>query len=273
MSYKDELPTDIEACHTLIEEQARVSESLARANERLKFELEQLKRYIYGRRSERHVEDDSQLTLFAEEQDTTPDQEEDAEVIEEEISYRRRQRSKSDRFPENLPREVQTIDVPEPERICPCCGEEMPIIDTDIRERLEYIPAKMVVHEFRYPKRACGKCKDGVKVASPPEPDQDGAALTPGSRYGFGVTAQIILGKFADHLPLYRLEDVFARAGVVIPRSSQVGLLDAAADLVRPLADYIKELLIQSDVLGTRRCFPRARSAPRCVTRSTSGSR
>jgi len=50
------------------------------------------------------------------------------------------------------------------------------------------------------------------------------------------VTAQIILGKYADHLPLYRLEDVFARAGVVIPRSMQVGLLDAAADLVRPLS-------------------------------------
>ncbi len=58
------------------------------------------------------------------------------------------------------------------------------------------------------------------------------------------------MGKYADHLPLYRLEDVFARAGVVIPRSTQVGLLDAAADLVRPLTDRLKELLLASDVLG-----------------------
>jgi transposase len=94
---------------------------------------------------------------------------------------------------------------------------------------LEYIPAKMFVHELHYPKRACGKCKQGVTVASPPAADQEGASLTAGSRYGFGVTAQIILGKYADHLPLYRLEDIFARAGVVIPRSSQVGLLDAAS--------------------------------------------
>jgi transposase len=257
MSKTEQLPNDIQACHAMIrqrlaieEQQGNINESLARDNERLKFEIEQLKRYIYGRRSERHCEDDSQLTLFDQQPDDVDSQDVDDEVIEEEITYRRRKRSKSDRFPENLPREVQTIDVPEAQRSCPCCGEEMPIIDTDIRERLEYIPAKMVVHELHYPKRACGKCKGGVKVASPPASDQDGAALTAGSRYGFGVTAQIILGKYADHLPLYRLEDVFARAGVVIPRSTQVGLLDAAADLVHPLTDRMKSLLIRSNVIG-----------------------
>jgi len=112
-------------------------------------------------RSERHVEDDSQLTLFDKTAEL-PAEVEDAEVIEEEIAYRRRKRQKSDRFPENLPREVQTIDVPEADRKCSCCGEEMPIIDTDVRERLEYIPAKMIAHEIHYPKRACGR------LGSPP---------------------------------------------------------------------------------------------------------
>jgi len=257
MSPNVALPNDIEACHAIIrerflieEQQDEINQSLARDNEHLKFEIEQLKRYIYGQRSERHVEDDSQLTLFDKQQEATEEVQDDAEVLEEEIIYRRRKRQKSDRFPENLPREVQTIDVPEEQRHCSCCGEEMPIIDTDIRERLEYIPAKMVVHELHYPKRACGKCKTGVTVASPPSADQAGAALTEGSRYGFGVTSQIILGKYADHLPLYRLEDVFARAGVVIPRSTQVGLLDAAADLVGPLCELMKNSLLQSNVIG-----------------------
>ena len=70
-----------------------------------------------------------------------------------------------------------------------------------------------------------------MTVAPPPQSDEKNAALTAGSRYGFGVTSQIILGKYADHLPLYRLEDVFARAGVVIPRSTQVDLLSAAVYL------------------------------------------
>lgn len=250
MSQTNALPNDLEACHALISQQDEINQSLALELEKAKFELAQLKRYIYGQRSERHVQDDGQLTLFDHEQEPAQQSADEADVIEEEITYRRRRRGKSDRFPENLPREVQTIDVPEEERRCSCCGEEMPIIATDVRERLDYIPAKMVVHELHYPKRACGKCKTGVSVASPPESDSGAASLTSGSRYGFGVTAQIILGKYADHLPLYRLEDVFARAGVVIPRSTQVGLLDAAADLLTPLTDLMKGRILDSPVLG-----------------------
>ena len=56
----------------------------------------------------------------------------------------------------SLPREVQVIDVPEAERLCSCCGDEMPIIATDARERLEYIPAQMLVHELPHFNRECG---------------------------------------------------------------------------------------------------------------------
>ena len=72
--------------------------------ERIKFEYEQLKRYIYGRRSERHVEDDSQLSLFDESEEVAnSDADANEKVIE--ITYERRQRSKKARFPESLPRE------------------------------------------------------------------------------------------------------------------------------------------------------------------------
>ena len=250
MSDSSTLPSEIAACHALIQSQNKVNEDLARELEKAKSEIEELKRFIYGRRSERHVEDGSQLTFLDQEQAAAAEAQEPAEVVEQEITYRRRKRSKADRFPANLAREVQTFDVPPEQQACACCGEAMPIIDTDIRERLEFIPAKLVVHEMHYPKRACSKCKQGVSVAPPPASDQSGAALTAGSRYGFGVTAQIMLSKYADHLPLYRLEDVFARAGVVIPRSTQVDLLAAAADLIRPLVTYITSLLLKSPVIG-----------------------
>ncbi|MFG0261636.1 MAG: IS66 family transposase zinc-finger binding domain-containing protein [Novipirellula sp. JB048] len=93
------------------------------------------------------------------------------------------------------------IDVPEQERACLCCGDEMPVIDKDVRERLEYVPAKMVVHVLKYLKRACSKCKGTAKVAPPPEADNNATSLTKEARYGFGVTAQIILCEYADHLP------------------------------------------------------------------------
>lgn len=264
MAHINGLPDNLEACHSFIlqqqavieqqqaevEQQGETNEVLARKLECVSFELEQLKRYLFGRRSERHVDNPAQLELF---EDLPPQTSEPAEEepFAEEITYRRRKaRSKADRFPESLPRQVQVIDVPESERTCACCGEEMPVIETDTRQRLEYVPAKLVVHELQYPKRACGKCKNGVTVARPPEPSEDGAALTAGSRYGFGVTAQIILGKYADHLPLYRLEDVFARAGVVIPRSTQVGLLDAAADLSQPLISHMIKRTLEPGVAG-----------------------
>ena len=258
MSHANGLPDDLQACHALIvqqqalvEQTSETNETLARNLERLTFELEQLKRYLFGRRSERHVANPAQLELFEDLPSPDGDKPAEEEPLEEEITYRRQKpRSKAERFPESLPRQVQVIDVPENERTCSCCGAEMPVIDTDVRERLEYVPAKLIVHELHYPKRACGKCKSGVAVAAPPEPTQAGAALTAGSRYGFGVTAQIILGKYADHLPLYRLEDVFARAGVVIPRSTQVGLLDAAADLLEPLVSRMKARLFEASVIG-----------------------
>ncbi len=257
MSHHASLPNDLAACHrliaereTLIAEQDCINECLVGDIEKLKFEIEELKRYIYGRRSERFVPDDSQMTFFGEDPAALTEVVDEDESADEEPVDRGRRRCNKRRFPANIPREVTTLDVPETQRLCPCCVKEMPIIGEDVRERLEFIPASMVLRELHYPKRACGSCKEAVTIAPPPEADEEGAALTPGSCYGFGVTAQIILGKYADHLPLYRLEDVFARAGVVIPRSTQVGLLDAAADLLRPLTDHIKSLLIRSSVLG-----------------------
>jgi transposase len=126
----------------------------------------------------------------------------------------------------------------------------MLVIDTDIRERLEFIPAKFLVHELHYLKRACGKCKETVTVAPQQASDHQAASPTKGSRYGFGVIAQIILGKFCDHLPLYRMEDVFARAGVMIPRSTHVDLLAASADLVHPLTELMKSHVLASHIVG-----------------------
>lgn len=251
MSPSDAFPNDLQACHTLIRQQDEVIEKLSADYQSLRNDFEQLKRFVFGRRSERHVEDDSQLRLFGDEPGVQPVREpDDAEGVEDETTNRRPKRKKSERFPENLPRVVEVIDVPAEQRLCRCCGDEMGVIATDVRERLEFIPAKFTVHELHYRKRACGKCKEAVTVAPPPESDHQAASLAKGSRYGFGVTAQIILGKFCDHLPLYRMEDVFARAGVVIPRSTQVDLLAAAADLISPLVELMKARVLASPIIG-----------------------
>ena len=110
---------------------------------------------------------------------------------------------------------------------------------------MEYVPAKLEVHVYVRPKYACRYCKDGVMSPPPPmRPITRGIA-------GPGLIAQIIVGKFGDHLPLYRQEDFFTRHGLHIPRSTLCDWVQAAAELLRPLYQRQKELVLQSPVLWT----------------------
>lgn len=257
----DQLQTLFAQQQALIAQQNSTNDDLSAELAKVQSQIEELKRYIYGRRSERHVSD-QQLPLFdihGEGKEASDDSQADGQATDlptaidehfEEILIRRRKRQGAVRFPDHLPRVVRTIDVPEAERKCGCCGEEMAIIDVDVRNKLEYVPAKLIVHELHYPKRACSKCREAVVVAAPPPPSDAAATLVEGGIYGFGVATQIICGKFADHLPLYRLEDVFARAGVSIPRSSQVDLITEAADRLAVLPKRMKQRIFEDKLMG-----------------------
>ncbi len=163
---------------------------------------------------------------------------------------RRRRKKKSEKLPAHLKRKIIEADVSPKERMCSCCGEEMPIIGTDISERLDLIPAELFVWEIRRHKRACGKCKESI--AQVPAGEEPGGLTTPvpGSDYGFGVYTQIITNKFADHLPLYRGEDIFARAGMMIPRNTQFGMLLNIAALIAPLVALMKSRVVSGKVIG-----------------------
>ena len=84
-------------------------------------------------------------------------------------------------------------------------------------------------------------------MTSPPPPERPIARGIAGP----GLIAQIVVAKFGDHLPLYRQEDFFARHGLHIARSTQCDWVQAAAELLRPLYERQKELLLQSPVLWT----------------------
>ena len=251
-------PNDLAACHALLEEQDSANEKLASKVASLEEEVELLKRYVYGRRSERYVEDKKrrQLVLFDRNEGEHPEEASEDQDSEDQTDLeplpRRKPRRKpvGEKFPKHLPRQVTEVDVPEHERQCSCCGETMPVIDYDEREVPDFIPAKLIVKVTRYAKRACPKCKGGV--VSPPPQDESGQPPGPvkGGQYGFGVYAQVIVGKIADHLPLYRQEDVFARAGMPIARTSQFNMLAASAAIMSPLIDFMIARLLATSILG-----------------------
>ena len=101
----------------------------------------------------------------------------------------------------------------------------------------------MKVHVL--PKYACPKCRDGV--ASPPVPPKP----IPGGIAGAGLVSFVVVSKFADHLPLYRLEDILTRHGVFLSRSTLCDWVRNAALVLEPLAELQKTLVLQSPILWT----------------------
>lgn len=246
----DESLQDLDSVLRFNAELAETVQQQQKVIQQLREELNLYRRKLFGRSSERHIEDDSQLHLFDVAEQISEAVAEEDELDPPEPAKRRRRKKKSEKLPAHLRREIIEADVSTEERMCSCCGKEMPIIGTDISERLDLIPAELFVWEIRRHKRACGTCKD--RVAQVPAGEEPGGPTTPvpGSDYGFGVYTQIITNKFADHLPLYRGEDIFARAGLMIPRNTQFGMLAKIATLFAPLVALMKSRVVSGPVIG-----------------------
>src|ERR1700680_4367220 len=126
-------------------------------------------------------------------------------------------------LPRHLKRERIVHDLAEEEKHCSTCRQHLRPIGEESSERYEYIPAQLTVIEDVCKKYACA-CT--VRTATkPPQPIQKGIA-------GASLLAQVIVSKFADHLPLHRQEKMFARHGVDISRKSMCGWMAQCAALL-----------------------------------------
>lgn len=252
------LPDDLAACQRLLlaafqktTELSRVLDETAASYEELQAthqaaldELNALKRWIYGRRTEKLVEGEGQRHLFDLESPSpsAPLLELTPELPPPPTAPRRRRRELD---LDKLPHFRHEHDLSEADKQCSGCGRAKDRIGQDESRVLDYVPAKLEVHVYVRPKYACRYCKDGV--ASPPPPERPIARGIAGP----GLIAQIVVAKFGDHLPLYRQEDFFTRHGLHIARSTQCDWVQAAAELLLPLYERQKELVLQSPVLWT----------------------
>jgi transposase len=236
----DELQRVLEATaadyHQLQEKHAELAETLAL-----------FRRYIFGPRRERFHDDPGQGHLFdlhgtvLELEAAASPEPDNAPPGDRTQAARPKRRTSLD----HLPHHRIEHDLPEAEKTCPCCGGIKQRIGEDLSRELEFTPAKLEVNVHVLPKYACPKCRDGV--ASPPVPPKPIA----GGIAGPGLVAYVLVGKFADHLPLYRLEDILTRHGVHLSRSTLCDWVRNAADLLGPLAELQKTLVLQSPVLWT----------------------
>lgn len=115
---------------------------------------------------------------------------------------------------------------------CGACGGALKTLGEDVTEELEYIPGRFVVNRIVRPRLACTCCEAIVQAPLPSRPIEKG-------RPGPGLLAHVLVSKYADHLPLYRQSQIFARDGIELERSTLADWVGRSTALLEPLAEAI----------------------------------
>src|SRR6202521_4384740 len=218
--------------------------------ERLEQIIKELQRHRFGRRAETLPED--QLLLGLEEVEQTAasgEAENEAAAPAERASHAARRRINRGSLPAHLPRIEMVGDIHD--HACPCCQGALHRIGEDISERLDIVPAQFRVLVVRRPKYACRACENGVVQAAAP------ARLIEGGLPTEATVAQVLVSKSADHLPLYRQAQIYARQGIALDRSTLADYRPCSMSRLRmcfiaSMTDLSWSFIIKSSVSAAR---------------------
>ena len=230
----------LEASNTKLEES---NTTLEAAKSRLEAILAEVRRAHFGRKSERITDD--QLALALDELETAAATiNAEAEKADPQLAAARtkKRRASRDEILDHLPHEDVVI-APD-STSCPCCGGELHVIGEDSSKRLDKIPAQYRVIVTHRPKFGCRTCEktgadDVAGVIQAPAP----ARLIEGGLPTERLVADVVVSKYADHLPLYRQSQIMARQGVRIERSTLAQWVGTAAAELAPLHDHLLKQL------------------------------
>jgi len=252
------LPNDLAACHALIAKQQRLIQRQTDLLEDQKIEIAKLAKerdaalqLAFRKKIERYLADPKQFVLdFGDSPEVVDAAEGIADAALETVAgYERRkqvtEKARSEQLPAHLPRYEVKLDVPEHQKICATHGERQ-VIGYDWQETLEVVPPKLVVRRTGIPKLACPKAPE-CGVVEAPRP----VGLVEGNRYDTSVAAEIMVAKYAYHVPVYRQQDMFASCGWTPSRSTLLNVLEAAAHLIRPLVAHLREVVRAGPIIGT----------------------
>jgi len=256
LATKDSLLSEQE---TLLVEQAAAvvdlqasREDLTHENEELNLTIQKLLARLYGHRRER-FDDPGQGKFDFGGDGTVPDGLADAAAEAEKIiqqymvrrTLRKRTKPRDEKLPEHLPRYEVVADTPPADQQCVQHGPRE-VIGHDLTETLEFERPKLKVRVTKYPKYACpGHPECGLAQAPRP------ASLVEGNRYDTSVATEIIVGKYAYHLPIYRQQDYFAGSGWTPDRSTLLNIMASAAYVLEPLYRHYADVVRSSGLIAT----------------------
>ena len=223
-------------------EKRKTDAELATVRLKLDYMLEQFKlskQRHFGRSSEknllqRDMFDEAGMACTMEAEET------------ESITYHRKKNSgkaKRTALPEYLPREVKTYDIPEEAKTCTGCGNEKTCFGREVSEQLKVIPPQISVISHQRLKYCCTVCEAEISIA--PKPN----LFLPKSIADASLVAYTIILKYADHLPLYRQEHIWARNKIELPRNTTCAWVMKSATLCEPLINVMRLELMNSSYL------------------------
>ena len=229
------LPDDPNTLKTLLEQERA-------ENERLRQIIKAMQRHRFGRRAESLPEDQLLLGLEeAEQVEAAQHAAAEATAPAEKVARETKRWTNRGALPTHLPRVETVVEVES--TTCPCCKRTLHRIGEDVSERLDIVPAQFRILVIRRPKYACRTCEEMVVQAPAP------ARLIEGGLPTDGTVAQVLVSKYADHLPLYRQAQIYARRGVHLDRSTLADWVGRAAFLLQPVHRRLLETLKRSGKL------------------------
>lgn len=208
-------------------------------NDKLTHEIAQLKRFKFAKRSEQLNPDQASLL------DDLIDA--DIAAIEAELEALQpalaptvaRQKPKRAALPPEFPR---TQIHHEPDNTQCTCGCALKRIGEDVSEKLDYTPGVFTVEQHIGGKWVCDQCETLIQAPVPAQIIDKGIPTA-------GLLAQVMIAKYADHLPLYRQEKIFGRAGLAIPRSTLAQWVGTCGVQLQPLVDALREVVLEHSVV------------------------
>jgi transposase len=228
------LPDEVPALQHLVRELLAEVRRLRQENEQLRHRLDQALRLHFGRRSERSRARRARVPR---------ERESDGEAASRPGHGRQA-------LPEHLPRERVVYDLAEADKPCPCCGRPRVCIGEQVSEQLDYRPASYFVVQHVRKTFACRSC-DGPSERRFTTAGPAVVGPIPKGLAGPGLLAHLLTCKYADHLPLHRLEGIVARSGVRLSRSTLCDWMASAAALVGPLVALMRARLLLSRAVHT----------------------
>jgi transposase len=224
------------------EQLKKVISTLEKSVNLLKEQLEWFKKQIFGKRSEKIIPSlSTQLTFEGMPSSESTEKAEAQPIKAHERQKSNRQGQDTISLPEDLPVEQVVLDLPEEQKVCQETGIELVKIGEEISRKLAHKPGSYYIKEIIRPKYAHPKrSEEGIKTANLPE------SLLNRCYADDSLLAEILVRKYADHLPLYRVSEILSRDNVEISRQLLSQWVLKSAEALRPLYNEMQRQILSS---------------------------